>query len=141
MVGAREDLQLRHFLLVVVIAYSQVVRGAEVAECQKDVVLFDQLTRLRRGDVGGVLIVQDYVLDLVAARDASLRVDVLEVRIRALGHRIVGRGRPGGREGAADRDRVFCDTWLRARRAHYGRGITRNRSLLILMSHGRYPGQ
>ena len=73
--------ELRHLLLVEVVADGEVLVGAERVEDREDPVLLDeplrQLGGLRR--VGEV--VQDRVVD-PAAVDATLRVDVVEVRLR-----------------------------------------------------------
>ncbi len=78
--------ELRDLLGVQVVADREVVRGAHRVEDREDPVLLDEAPRQLDGlgRVVGVVVVA--VLDLPAV-DAALRVDVVEVRLRARGRR------------------------------------------------------
>ncbi len=100
--GRRE--QLRHLPLVEVVAHGEVLIRPERVEDGEHAVLLDEPPRLgnRANGVGGV--VAGDVVD-PAAVDTALRVDVVEVRLRAARDRRVRRLRPRERRRPADEHR------------------------------------
>ena len=101
--GAGGHEELRHLLLVQVLLDGGVGRGAERLEDEGDLVLLDELAHHldRLGRAIGVVVADE--VDL-AAVDAALVVDLLEVRGDGLADRPVGRGVAAVRVGVADLD-------------------------------------
>ena len=87
---AAPDEELRHLVRVQVVAHRERVLGADRVEDREHAFLFDELLReLDRLD-RVVLVVLDLVDDL-APVDAAVRIDVVEVRLRAGQRRLVLR--------------------------------------------------
>ena len=117
---AAADIELRDLAVVEVGTDRQRVLGADTVEDREDVVLLDELSRQlnRLGDVELVVFV---LVDDLPPEDSALRVDVLEIRVRAAPDRGVGRRRPGDGDRPAQRDRRRRDTGSRGRCAECGR--------------------
>jgi hypothetical protein len=101
--GAAED--LGHLHRVEVATDGEVVLGADRVEDREDLVLLDELPGLVDRARGVVAVIAVEVADL-AAVDTAVRIDVLEVRVRA-GADGPERGRgTAERDGASDQDLV-----------------------------------
>ncbi len=106
------DEQVRDLVVLEEVQHRAVGGGAEAAEHREDLVLQDQFVDHLAGLGRVVGVVPEDVVDLPAV-DAAVRVDVLEVRLRAGGDVAVPGGRhTGQREVPADRDAVLGDTRL-----------------------------
>ena len=101
--GTGGDEQLRHLLAVEVFLNRRVRRGAERIEDDQDFVAFDQLARLldRLRRAVGVVIADE--IDL-AAVDAALGIDLLEVRVLGLCDHAICRRRSAVGHDIADLD-------------------------------------
>ena len=100
---AGRDEQLRHLLGVHVFLDRGVVRGAEAVEDQQHFVVFDQPARLFDCLRRRVAVVVADERDL-AAVDAALGVDLVEIGRERLADRAIGRSRPAVRHDVADPD-------------------------------------
>ena len=101
--GAGGHEQLRHLVLVEVVAHGEVVRGAERVDDREDLVLLDQPLGVRQRALRLVPVVVGDELDL-AAVDAAVVVELLEEAVQRLGNRAVRRGRAAERIAAAELD-------------------------------------
>ena len=98
--------------------------GADAVEDGEHLVLLDELARERDRLRDVELVVQVLVVDF-PAEDATLRVDVLEVRVGTAAHRSVRRSGTGDGDRRSERDLGRRDARCRRRSAQRDRGRSR----------------
>jgi len=111
--GTRADEQLRNILALQIFRDRGVMGGADRGEDQRDLVAFDQPSRLLYRLRRRVAVVERDQIDL-AAVDAAALVDHLEIADLALAERAEGRDRAAIGHGLADPDFGCSDA------AHFG---------------------
>ena len=102
-VGAGGDEELRHLVVVEVALDRGVRRRAEGIECRQHLILLDQLAHQFDGLRRAIAVVAGDEVDL-AAVDAALLVDHVEVAGLRLADRAVARSRAAVRHGVAELD-------------------------------------
>ena len=117
-VRAGRDKELRDPALLQVVADRDVGLGAERVEDREDLILLDELARLRDGLRRVVRVVEVAVIDLPPVHAAAV-VDVLEVRLRSERDGLVAGREPAERDRPTEQDRARGDARVGGGRARH----------------------
>ena len=121
LVGAGGDEELRDLLCVHVVLDRGVARRAQAVENQQHTVILDELARLLDGPGRAVAVVVGDEIDL-AAVDAALGVDHLEIGSLGLADHAIGGGGSAVRHDVADLDATAVRSAVPLRSRHRGTG-------------------